>query len=277
MTPPASFSLLAQAQAGSSTAASTGAKVVDAATAVAVDTSSSTLQEVDNLFQSMTTIFSSGNALANTDTLLQGLSSLGMVWAAIFLVVGLLTLFNGYQWYRTATIVTALLLGLFAGYALGQRVEAPFIVAGCLGALFGVVAFPLMKYVVAALGGLSGAFIGANLWSGIALTVEKISGQSASATGFNPNAYWVGALIGLIICGMLAFVLWKLSIVIYTSVSGSTLAVIGGIALLLSFEPLHGPVTEALTRSRMVVPLLVFVPAAIGLVLQELRKEPAGD
>ena len=267
---PTPFAMLAQQS--SAPANSTGAKVVDAAAAVAADTGSSTLMEISNLFEAVTTIFSSGDALANTDTLLTGMSNLGMVWATIFLVVGLLTLFNGYRWYRVATIVTALLLGLFAGYALGKQVEAPFIVAGCFGALFGVIAFPLMKYVVAVLGGLTGAFVGANLWSSIALTAGKIQGQTA----LSADLYWVGALVGLIVCGMLAFVLWKLSIVIYTSVSGSTLAVIGGIALLISIEPLHQPIADALTRSRMVVPLLVFVPAAIGLVLQEMRKDPAG-
>ena len=233
----------------------------------------STLESVRGLFDSVTTIFSSGDALANTDTLLRGLSGLGYVWATIFLVVGLLTLFNGYRWYRIATVITALLLGLFAGYALGEHIEAPFIIAGCMGALLFVVAFPLMKYVVAALGGLAGGFIGANLWSAAVLTIQKLNPSSQ----LDASDYWVGALIGLMVCGMLAFVVWKLSIVVYTSVSGSTLAVIGGIGLLLAIDPLRGPVAEALSRSRMVVPLLVLVPAAIGLILQESRREPAAD
>ena len=48
---------------------------------------------------------------------------------------------------------------------------------------------------------------------------------------------------------MLAFILFKLSVVLYTSVSGSTLAVIGSLALVLSIEPWQQVVVSALTES----------------------------
>ncbi len=68
---------------------------------------------------------------------------------------------------------------------------------------------------------------------------------------------------------MLAFILFKLSIVLFTSVSGATIAVLGGLALLLSFDPWQETIRSGLTASQMVIPLLVFVPAVIGLILQE--------
>lgn len=239
---------------------------------------------ITGLFEAMTTILGRGDALTDTAALIEGLQSLGMVWAVVLTTVGLLCMFNGYRWHKFATVTTALLLGLFAGYWLGKMLNAPFVVAGCLGALLFVVAFPLMKYMVAALGGLAGAFLGANLWAGIAKEMKKVAEQNAGgpvsteALLLDPGMYWVGALIGLIICGMLAFVLWKLSIVVYTSVSGSTLAVIGILALLLSVEGWAPTVESGLSASYLVVPLLVFVPAAIGLILQETRPdtEPAG-
>ncbi|MEM1099621.1 MAG: hypothetical protein AAGH92_12635, partial [Planctomycetota bacterium] len=104
--------------------------------------------------------------------------------------------------------------------------------------------------------------------------IQKAGGPvSVDALMLDPGMYWVGALIGLIVCGMLAFVLWKLSIVVYTSVSGSTLAVIGVLALLLSIDGFATPIKEGLSASYLVVPLLVFVPAAIGLILQETRPD----
>ncbi len=264
--------------------ATTAADAVESAAAPTGGSRSLMVGELRNLFDSMTSIFSRGDALANPEHLLDGLQSLGLVWAVVFITVGLLCLFNGYRWYKFATVTTALLLGLFAGYWLGSQLGAPFVVAGCLGALLFVVAFPLMKYMVAALGGLAGAFLGANLWAGIARTVQKLAHERAAAENataaaeqmlLNPNDYWVGALIGLIVCGMLAFILWKLSIVVYTSVSGSTLAVIGVLALLLSVDAWQPTIREGLTASYLVVPLLVFVPAAIGLILQETRKDEA--
>ncbi len=229
------------------------------------------VKETRHLFDTVTSIFSRGDALATPDHLLPALQQLGIVWAAIFIIVGVLCMINGYRWYKLATVLTAMLLGMFAGYALGVQIKAPFIVAGCVGALLAVVAFPLMKYMVAALGGLAGAFAGANLWAGVSAAVNQVASEGGPARQLmSPDAFWAGAFVGLVLCGMLAFVLWKLSIVLFTSVSGSTIAVIGAIALLLSVDGWNAAVVEGLSANRVIVPLLVFVPAAIGLIWQQV-------
>lgn len=233
------------------------------------------MDQVQRLFDTMTAMFSRGDTLAAGDTLVQDLQNLGAIWAIVFVIVGVLCLLNGSKFYKVATVAVAGAIGTFGGYWLGQHIDAPFIVAGALGLLLAVAAFPLMKYAVAVFGGLSGAFIGANMWAGLA---HAVNAQSADGSTVMPeNSYWIGALIGLIICGMLAFVLFKLSIVLFTSVSGSTLAVLGVIALLLSFEPWHDTVSSGLTTSKLVVPLLVFVPAIIGLIIQETRGWDGGE
>ena len=49
-----------------------------------------------------------------------------------------------------------------------------------------------------------------------------------------------------------------------------SLACVGGvIALLLSIDTFRETVTSELTRSPLIIPLLVFVPAAIGFLMQE--------
>ena len=224
-----------------------------------------------SLFEAMSTIFDRGNALTDPQHLIAGVQQLGVVWGIVFVIVGLLCLFNGYKWYRVTTIGLALLLGLLAGYILGQHIGAPFILAGCLGALCFAVAFPLLKYMVAALGGLAGAFIGANTWQAVAMGINGVVGEGSVPA----DAYWAGALAGLMFCGMLAFILFKLSVVLYTSVSGSTIAVFGSLALVLSIEPWQQAVVSTLTESPAVVPILVFVPAVIGLILQHASPPPA--
>jgi hypothetical protein len=218
-----------------------------------------------HFFETVLGLFSRGDALAQPESVVQHLQTLGAVWAVIFLLAGLLCLYNGSHYYRASTIALAFVIGSIFGYWLGRQIEAPLIVAGCVGLLLAVVAFPLMKYAVALLGGLAGAFVGANLWSGFAHAIN----DAQQATLVAPEAYWVGALVMLIICGMSAFILFKLSIVLFTSVSGSTVAVLGGLALLLSFEPVRASVTEGLVASRVVVPLLVIVPALIAFVLHQ--------
>jgi hypothetical protein len=169
-------------------------------------------------------------------------------------------------------VAIAFVIGSFLGYWLGEQVQAPLIVAGCVGLLVAVIAMPMMKYAVALLGGLAGAFLGANLWSGFAHAVN----EAQKSTVVAPDAYWIGALVMLIVCGMLAFMLFKLSIVLFTSVSGSTIAVMGALALLLSFEPMRQSVSEGLTASQVVIPLLVAVPAFIALILHH-SPSPAGS
>jgi hypothetical protein len=230
-------------------------------------------EAVRNFFDVVAGMFSRGDALAQPEHVITHLQALGAVWAVVFVIVGALCMFNGYRFYKLATISTALLLGMFAGYWFGGKIGAPYVVAGCLGVLLATLAFPLMKYAVAAFGGLSGAFIGANMWAGLAHAVNTIASDNAGQTRHLVPAgeYWLGALLGLLICGMLAFILFKLSVVMFTSVSGSTIAVMGVLALLLSFEPWREVVSEALTANQLVIPLLVFVPAAIGLILQEVN------
>lgn len=140
---------------------------------------------------------------------------------------------SGYRFYKTIVVLLALAIGVFAGYYLGKKIHAEYVVAGCLGALLAVCVFPLMKYAVALMGGLVGAFIGANSWSAISRMLQS-GGELSDQAAEN---YWIGELVGLLVCGMLAFILFKVSVVLSTSVSGSTLAVMGALALLMQVQP----------------------------------------
>jgi len=219
----------------------------------------------------ITDIFSNHDALVHSDVLLDNLRSLSLVWSVVFLTAGLVCMLHGYRFYRTVTVVLAGAIGVFAGYRLGQHIGHPEVLAACLGLLLGIGCFPLMKYAVAGLGGVVGSFIGANAWT----SVGALMGNEAA-----PNTYWVGAIVGLVVFGMLAFILFKLSIVLFTSVSGSTIAVMGGIALLLQIPGLGESVTEIIREPQgqaVIIPLLVLVPAIIGLILQETQEDAHKD
>lgn len=217
------------------------------------------------VFDSVIEIFSRLDTLAHPKNLLETLQSLSGVWAVIFVAAGLICLFQGYKIYKTVTVILALAIGAFAGYYLGKKIHAEYIVAGCLAVLMAVSCFPLMKYAVSALGGLAGAFIGANSWSAL--------GRLLTGEGHNSVAhhYWVGALVGLLVFGMLAFILFKITIVMFTSVSGSTIAVLGAVALLLQVETFQKTIFDSISANATILPMLVLVPAAIGFILQELE------
>lgn len=226
------------------------------------------------LFDPIVKIFARPDALAHPKELLDALQAMSVVWAVVFIIAGIVCMLNGYRFYKSVTVILALLVGMFAGYALSARLQAPaYIVAGCLGLLMAVLCFPLMKYAVAVLGGLTGAFLGANLWTAIVHVVYKNDpGALANAAKFNG----IGALIGLLVCGMLAFILFKMAVVLFTSVSGSTVAVLGVLALLLQIPGMHESIFNSISKYPVVVPMLVFVPTIIGLILQANQKNAPG-
>ncbi len=215
-----------------------------------------------SVFDSVIGIFSRLDTLAHPEVLIESLQALSAVWAVVFLTAGLICLFQGYKIYKTVTVILALSIGAFAGYYLGKKINAEYIVAGCLALLMAVTCFPMMKYAVSALGGLAGAFVGANSWTALS---RLLSDNSVA------QHYWVGALMGLLICGMLAFILFKLAIMMFTSVSGSTIAVLGGVALLLNVDMFRDGVIRGISAHATVLPLLVLVPALIGFILQEFE------
>ncbi len=226
--------------------------------------------QLRNIFEIVTGVFSRADTLAHPDELVKHLESLSMVWAVVFLSAGLVCMLNGYKFYKPVTVILALAVGAFSGYALGVKIDAQeYIIAGCLGALMAVACMPLMKYAIAVMGGLAGSFIGANAWTSVAHMMGDGSQPHAAV-----QHHWVGALIGLIVFGMLSFILFKVSIVVFTSISGSTLAVMGGMALLLQVPEWRESVTNGLSSHAIVLPLLVAVPAVIGFILQEARATP---
>ncbi len=227
----------------------------------------------DTIFDTINSIFGRLDTLAHPQYLVRMLQEISIVWAVVFLIAGLVALFNGSKLYKWVTIALAMTIGICAGYAMGKRINAEFIVAGCLGLLLGVGAWPLLKYAVAAMGGLVGAFLGANLWGAAAGVADPSNARTIAET------YWVGALMGLIILGMLAFIVFKLTVTFFTCVSGATIAMIGLLALLLQVPPWRQSIDSWSGRANsMVFPLLVIVPAVIGLILQQFKTsgDPAG-
>ena len=218
-----------------------------------------------NVFESVAAIFSRPDTLAHPESLMESLETMAMGWSIAFVILGLICLFQGYRFYRPVTVTLAVAIGAFAGYAIGETIDAPYIVAGCLAALLGVGCYREMKYAVPVMGGLAGAFVGANLWSSLHLVagVHTVAAQQ----------YWIGALIGLIMGGMLAFILFKVSVEMFTSVCGATLAVLGSVALLLRIETFSPTVWDSLAAHSVILPLMVLVPTLIGFILQESQND----
>ena len=199
--------------------------------------------------------------LNHPEELLTALSGMHIVWASVLVVVGALCVLNGYRWHKWVIIICAFLMGLVLGKLLSQQMGQSRIVMAAIGLLFAVAATPFVRYAVAIFGGLTGAFIGANAWS---------------AFSDSPDSHLAGAAMGFIPLGMAAFIMYRLVIVLFTSIGGGAMAVLGILTLMLHVPTWESAIRSSLEANNMLLPLLVTVTAVTGLVLQHSSIK-AGD
>ncbi len=192
--------------------------------------------------------------LSHPDEMLTALTNVHPVWATIFVVTGGICLFNGYRWHKGVILILAGMLGIWAGLSLGDQIGgAHTVAAASVALLFVVLALPGLRFAVALFGGLAGGFCGANAWT---------------AFGGEADLHYVGAIVGLIAVSMLAFLAFRLVIVLFTSIGGASLVVLGALALMLRVESWSGGLVNGLETNPRVVPLVVAVLAAVSLITQ---------
>jgi len=78
---------------------------------------------------------------------------------------------------------------------------------------FSVLSIPFMRWGVSLLGAASGGILTAGVWLALGLPQEYV---------------WAGGLIGLIAGGMISFIVFKIAVILFTSLGGS---------ILLAFSP----------------------------------------
>jgi hypothetical protein len=189
--------------------------------------------------------------------LLDALAHLPLITAAVIVVVGALCVLNGYRWHKWVIVVLAFLGGLALGRLLSEEFGKSRVVAIAVGLLCAIIATPLLKIAVAIFGGLTGAFIGANVWT--ALEASPADGQ------------WAGAAMGAIVLAMASLIVFRLVIVLFTSVGGAAMVVFGLITLSLHVPSWEPAIRESLSSHHLLIPLLVGIAAVSGFVLQESR------
>ena len=79
---------------------------------------------------------------------------------------------------------------------------------------------------------------------------------------------WVGGLLGFVTMGLMAFVVVKLVVTIFTSVQGSLMMVSGALAILMKVGPIQDKLQGPLMNNVHMVVMLVAVPAVIGFSFQ---------
>lgn len=195
--------------------------------------------------------------------ILEMLSSLPVVAAAVVTVVGAACVMQGYRWHKPIVVVLSLMLGYGVGRMLSAEVGRSMVVAVALAILLAAIASPLLRYTVALFAGIAGAGIGATIW-----------------TFLNPDQAslaWAGGGMGFIALALLSFMFFRLVVIIFTSVGGGAMFVMGGIGLLLQIDSIAATVRDQMVLHPGVLPLLVLTSAVVGFVYQQKSLVTSAD
>ncbi|HVT81833.1 MAG TPA: hypothetical protein VHM90_14400 [Phycisphaerae bacterium] len=199
-------------------------------------------------------------SLPQQSQILKDLADAKIYFPIALCVIGSLLMIFGFKAYKWIVLVNFISIGALLGPMLvksesadkgGQDLVIVMSIAGAV--LMGILAWPLLKYAVAACGGLVGFVIGMVVW---AYCDQPL------------NLAWAGGLVGLAVLGMLSFVLFKTTVILFTSIEGAALFVFGTCALLMHYAPWQKQVATSLDTKPILLPLVVGTLAAIALFWQ---------
>jgi hypothetical protein len=190
-------------------------------------------------------------------------SDYGWLLAILLVACGLVYMLQGWKIFKILVIVNAGLLGAVVGGHVGSMLAGhnTWLYMGVGGGLLlAVLAWPLMKYAVSLMGGLAGAFMGYSMWHYV---VAMVGHEDLS------NYAWVGAMIGLITLGLLAFIILQAVVTLITSVQGSVMIICGLVVIVMTCAPTAtNSLEDSLRHNNHLVALLIAVPAIIGVAFQ---------
>ena len=197
----------------------------------------------------------SGHWPAQTD-LMTWCQTMGPGTAVLLLVGGIIYLGFGVFAFRYLVTLNAAIVGAYFGAWLGSKADSNMPAAIVGGFTAAALAWPLMKYAVAIMGGVYGALLGAALWRSV---------------GLPPDIAWAGGLVGLVGFGLLSFILFHGSLMMYTSLQGSVMLVFGLLGLLFKYPDLGMKIFESLTAKPFILPMAIFIPSILGLLYQQTQ------
>ncbi len=194
--------------------------------------------------------------------LLHWAQSMGPGTAALLVMGGIVYLLWGWYAYKWLVTLNAVMFGAYFGAAVGQRAEGMMIGAVAGGLICAAITYPLMKYAVAVMGGVFGGMVGAAVWQ---------------TSGLESHYAWAGGLTGLVFFGMLSFIIFKMSLMLYTSLQGSVMLIFGLLGLIYKYQDAAPRLNESLNANTMLLPVAIFIALLVGMIFQQTQNAaPAG-
>lgn len=174
--------------------------------------------------------------------------------AVLLMLAGIIFLMWGFYAFKTLVLLNAACLGGWLGYLLGHK-QGGAVPAAAVGAFVAAaVTWPMMKYAVAVMGGLIGTVIGMTVW--------RTAGLDASFAAS-------GGGMGLIFFGMISFILFRTSVMMFTSIQGAAMLIFGLLCIVYKLRLFDAKALDAkLMLSPGALPVAIALAALVGVLYQ---------
>jgi len=190
------------------------------------------------------------------DLIWKHVTSLDLVEAVTFIAFGTVWLFYGWRVFKILVTICFGLLGLFLGiYANENFISGDSFWLGLICVVFfSVLSIPFMRWGVSLLGAVAGGVLTAGVWLAVGLPEEYV---------------WAGGLIGLIAGGMISFIVFKIAVILFTSLGGSILLGVGALAVVCVGDLIPADHLKIFAHNNQwFLPALVLIPMGFGIFLQ---------
>jgi hypothetical protein len=183
------------------------------------------------------------------------ISSLDLVEALTFISFGVVCLFYGWRIFKILVTICFGLIGLGVGVWINSKLVAGNVVWLAMFSVlvFAIFSFPLMRWGVTVLGALSGGILTAGVWLALGLPQEYV---------------WAGGLVGLIAGGMISFIVFKIAVILFTSLGGSTLMTVGILAVMYGYMVDRQKLETLVFQHQWFLPAMILLPMAVGIYMQ---------
>ena len=192
------------------------------------------------------------------DYIWEQIATLSWLQAFIAVSFGAVYLLYGWRIFKALAVISFAFLGLYAGMWVGGQFFDNVLLGGVVGAaLLAALAIPLMRWAVSILGAVAGGTLTAGLWYACQLPEQYI---------------WAGGLVGIVAGGMISFIIFKIAVMLFTSLGGGALIVTGLLSLLYQYESIQDPPTENIKElfynQSWFMPVLLMISTAVGIIVQ---------
>ena len=184
------------------------------------------------------------------------ITSLSWLEALTFVSFGTVCIFYGWRVFKILVVINFGLLGLVMGMAITNQIVGlnNQVAGGLVGmVVLASLSVPLMRWAVSILGAVAGGIITSGIWYACYLPEQYIL---------------AGALTGFVAGGMISFIIFKAAVMLFTSLWGSLLTVVGLLALLYLYPRTSPQVHELVLTQNWFLPIAVIIPTIVGVVLQ---------